>query len=66
MLTLEPSPLDPKKSTGEFQWGGIAGTQWWISPKTNLTGLLMTQRQMAFLHPFSFEFKQLVYQSVSP
>ncbi len=25
----------------------------------------MTQRQMAFWHPFSFEFKQLVYQAVS-
>jgi CubicO group peptidase (beta-lactamase class C family) len=66
MLTLAPSPLEPKESTGEFQWGGIAGTQWWISPKTNLAGLLMTQRQMAFMHPFQFEFKQLVYQAVRP
>jgi CubicO group peptidase (beta-lactamase class C family) len=65
MLTMEPSPLDPKNSTGEFQWGGIAGTHWWISPKMNLAGLLMTQRQRAIFHPFSFEFKQLVYQAVS-
>ncbi len=65
-LTLEPSSLDPKGATGEIQWGGIAGTHWWISPKANLAGLLMTQRQMAFWHPFSFEFKQLVYQAVSP
>ena len=63
-LTLVPSALDPKGATGEFQWGGIAGTHWWISPKANLAGLLMTQRQMAFWHPFSFEFKQLVYQAV--
>lgn len=64
-LTLIPSSLEPKGATGEFQWGGIAGTHWWISPKMNLAGLLMTQRQMAFGHPFSFEFKQLVYQAVS-
>lgn len=64
-LTLVPSRLDPKGATGEFQWGGLAGTHWWISPKANLAGLLMTQRQMAFWHPFSFEFKQLVYQAVS-
>lgn len=64
-LTLVPSRLDPKGATGEFQWGGFAGTHWWISPKANLAGLLMTQRQMAFWHPFSFEFKQLVYQAVS-
>ena len=64
-LTLAPSSIDPKASTGEFQWGGIAGTHWWISPQANLAGLLMTQRQMAFWHPFSFEFKKLVYQAVS-
>lgn len=64
-LTLASSSLEPKGATGEFQWGGIAGTHWWISPHANLAGLLMTQRQMAFWHPFSFEFKQLVYQAVS-
>ena len=63
-LTLTPLPVDPKNSTGEFQWGGIAGKHWWISPQANLAGLLMTQRHMAFWHPFSFEFKQLVYQAV--
>jgi CubicO group peptidase (beta-lactamase class C family) len=62
-LTLAPGPYDPKASTGEFQWGGIAGTHWWISPQANLAGVLMTQRQMAFWHPYSFEFKQLVYQA---
>lgn len=63
-VTRTPSSIDPAGSTGEFQWGGIAGTHWWISPKANLAGLLMTQRQMAFWHPYSFEFKQLVYQAV--
>ena len=32
-LTLAPSSLEPKGSLGEFQWGGIAGTHWWISPQ---------------------------------
>ena len=63
-VTFEPSSIDPAQSAGEFQWGGIAGTHWWISPRHNLAGLLMTQRQMAFWHPFSFEFKQLVYKAV--
>ncbi len=64
-VTLTPSSIDPAGSIGEFQWGGIAGTHWWISPKTNLAGVLMTQRQMAFWHPYSFEFKQLVYAAVA-
>jgi CubicO group peptidase (beta-lactamase class C family) len=62
-VTLAPSSLDPAASVGEFQWGGIAGTHWWISPRTGLSGLLVAQRQMAFWHPFSFEFKQLAYRA---
>ena len=63
-LILEPSPLDHKDSTGELYWGGYAGTQWWISPKANVAGLMMTQRQLAFFHPFALEFKRLAYEAV--
>ena len=63
-VTLAPSSIEPAAAAGEFQWGGIAGTHWWISPNTGLAGLLMTQRQMAFWHPFSFEFRQCVYEAV--
>jgi CubicO group peptidase (beta-lactamase class C family) len=63
-VTLMPSPFDPPESTGEFQWGGLAGTHWWISPQTNTAAVLMTQREMAFWHPCSFEFKQLIYQAL--
>jgi CubicO group peptidase (beta-lactamase class C family) len=63
-VTLAPSALEPAGAAGEFQWGGLAGTHWWISPRQNLAGLLMTQRQFAFWHPFSFEFRQLVYRAV--
>ena len=63
-LNVAPSPLEHKGSAGEFYWGGVAGTQWWISPTSNIAGLLMTQRQMAFFHPFAFEFKRLAYEAV--
>jgi CubicO group peptidase (beta-lactamase class C family) len=63
-VLLAPSPVDPVGAAGELQWGGMAGTQWWISPRQNLAGLVMTQRQMAFSHPFSIELKQLVYRAV--
>lgn len=62
-VTLAPSPFEPAGAAGEFQWGGIAGTHWWISPRANLAGILMTQRQWAFWHPYSFEFRQLVYRA---
>ena len=63
-MTLTPSPIDPPQSAGELQWGGIAGTHWWIAPSANLAAVVMTQRQMAFWHPYSFEFKRLVHRAV--
>ena len=63
-LILEPSPVDHKDSMGELYWGGVAGTQWWISLRANVAGLMMTQRQMSFAHPFAFEFKRLAYEAV--
>ena len=63
-LILEPSPFDHESSIGELYWGGVAGTQWWISPKADVAGLMMTQRQMAFAHPFAVEFKRLAYEAV--
>jgi len=63
-LILKPSPTDHPDASGEFYWGGVAGTQWWISPKRNMAGVMMAQRQMAFVHPFSFEFKRLAYEAV--
>jgi len=59
-----PSKFDHSDASGEFYWGGVAGTQWWISPKRNMAGVMMAQRQMSFVHPFSFEFKRLAYDAV--
>jgi CubicO group peptidase (beta-lactamase class C family) len=63
-LIVKPGPFDHPDATGELYWGGVAGTQWWISPKRNMAGVMMAQRQMAFVHPFSFEFKRLAYEAV--
>jgi len=63
-LILQPSPFDHNTAAGELFWGGVAGTQWWISPKADVAGLIMTQRQMAFTHPFAVEFKRLAYEAV--
>ena len=62
-VTLFAGPNDHPETVGEFEWGGIAGTHWWISPRHNIAGILMTQRQMAFWHPYAFAFKKMVYQA---
>ena len=63
-VTYAPMPFDPPNSKGEFQWGGVAGTHWWICPEANTAGVLMAQREMAFWNPFFFEFKRLAYEAV--
>lgn len=64
-LILDPaSPIDHPDAAGELYWGGVAGTQWWISPKTGTAGVMMAQRQMAFIHPFVFEFKRMAYEAL--
>jgi CubicO group peptidase (beta-lactamase class C family) len=64
-LTLEPSAFDHQDARGELFWGGRAGTQWWISPKTNTAGLIMAQRDQGFAHPFAVEFKRLAYEALT-
>ena len=64
-VTFAPNPIDPPNSTGEFQWGGLAGTHWWICPQANTAGVLMAQREMGFWNPYFFEFKRLAYEAVA-
>lgn len=63
-VTVRHDQNDPAASVGAFEWGGIAGTHWWISPRHQIAGVLMTQRQMSFWHPFSFEFKNKAYAAL--
>ncbi|MFT4097032.1 MAG: serine hydrolase domain-containing protein [Rhodoblastus sp.] len=63
-VTVEPGPLDPPKSQGEFQWGGVAGTHWFINPRENVAGVVMAQRYMAFWNPFFFDFKKRAYAAM--
>lgn len=62
-VTVLPRRVDPPDSTDELQWGGIAGTVWWISPRINVAAAVMTQRLFANGHPFALEFRQLVYRA---
>ena len=50
-------------SEGNYAWGGAASTVFWIDPKEELVGLLMTQL-LSNPHPTESQFKTLVYQAV--
>lgn len=59
------TPGEPDAMVGEFHWGGVAGTHWWINPEMGVAALAFTQREMAFWHPFYAEFKRDVYEAMT-
>ena len=63
-VTRVPSAMESPHAAGEFHWGGIAGTHWWIHPRHQIAGVLMAQRQWAFWHPFAFDCKRAIYEHV--
>ena len=50
-------------STGEFNWGGAAGTTFWIDPKEQLVGIFMVQ-SIPHRTRLGKTFKLLTYQSI--
>ena len=60
-LRTEPSPGETPAVVGEYHWGGMAGTHCWAAPAAGVAGLCFTQRMPGFWHPFSHDFKRLVY-----
>ncbi|MDP9166465.1 MAG: beta-lactamase family protein [Actinomycetota bacterium] len=59
---------DPRKahsvaSRGEFYWGGIASTGFWVDPVDDLTCVFMTQLMPSSSHPIRSQLRQLVYSA---
>lgn len=51
-------------SAGDYTWGGFAGTYFWIDPKEELFGILMTQQPGPIRVEYRKIFRQLVYQAI--
>ncbi len=54
---------EPPAMRGEYHWGGMAGTHSWMNPDQDISGMCLTQRMPGFWHPFSHDFKQMVYST---
>jgi CubicO group peptidase (beta-lactamase class C family) len=52
-------------SAGDFTWAGYAGTYFWVDPKEQLVGILMTQAPSPQRAYFRKMLRQLVYQSIT-
>jgi len=52
-------------SAGEYYWGGVSGTSFWVNPKEKLCAVLLTQAQRGpWQREFKELFRQLVYQAI--
>ena len=61
--------LDPAKarilgSPGEYAWGGMASTTFWIDPAEDLMVLLLTQLMPSSAYPIRRELRVLTYQAL--
>ncbi|RQS64129.1 class A beta-lactamase-related serine hydrolase [Burkholderia sp. Bp8963] len=63
-VTHTLSSLDPPGALGEVQWGGMAGTHWWVSPSNRSAAVIMTQRHMGFWHLFAFQARREIYAAL--
>lgn len=63
-VTRSASALAPEAAVGELQWGGLAGTHWFIHPQRGVAGVVMAQRFMGFWNPFWFLWRRRVYEAL--
>jgi CubicO group peptidase (beta-lactamase class C family) len=61
----EPGIVAFPGSQGDYMWAGFAGTYFWIDPKEELIGILMTQAPGPTRQYYRREIRQLVYQAVT-
>ena len=58
---LAPTP----GSAGDYNWGGYAGTAFWVDPKEQLVGVMMMQSPGAMRNYHRNLLRQLVYQAIA-
>lgn len=51
-------------SSNTYGWGGAASTHFWIDPKEELLGVIMTQLSPIYYYPIEQQFKVLTYQAL--
>jgi CubicO group peptidase (beta-lactamase class C family) len=62
---VDPAASGSASSIGEYNWGGAAGTKFWIDPDEELIGIYMVQILPHTGLRYGDMFKQLVYQSIA-
>ena len=63
-VLLDPARARILGSPGEYAWGGMASTTFWIDPAEDLMVLLLTQLMPSSAYPIRRELRVLTYQAL--
>src|SRR5579871_2085868 len=64
-VRVDPGSNPLPGSVGDFSWGGITGTLFWVDPQTKLVAVLMAQTPRANLNPIWRQTRAMVYQAMT-
>ncbi len=63
-VVIDPVAYRTPTSVGEYHWGGMASTSFWVDPDEELTVVFMTQLLPSNTWPLRSQLRQLVYQAL--
>ena len=64
-VMLDPTRAHSVASVGEYNWGGIYSTCFWVDPVEDLTAVFMTQLMPSSTLPVRAQLRQLIYSSLA-
>ena len=64
-MTIHQARTKTPGSLGEYFWGGMASTAFWVDPVEDLTCVFMTQLMPSSSYPIRRELRTLVYSAVT-
>lgn len=63
-MVLDPRPSHSPSSVGEYYWGGLASTAFFIDPSTGVSATFFSQLVPSSTYPIRAELRQLVYSAL--
>ena len=63
-VTVDPVRAQVPSSPGEFGWGGMASTAFWVDPEEELTVIFLTQLMPSTTFNFRGQLKSLIYSAI--
>jgi len=64
-IRVDPGRNPMPGSVGDFSWGGITGTLFWVDPQAKLVAVLMAQTPRANLNVIWRQTRTMVYQAMT-